>query len=87
MDKDRAKKLDTVFDQIEKQFGEGSLMKLGTDNVKKVPAISTGALSLVNITCFPFWCKWLKIWKKTSCVPDFPEKNWTSSIINTSISW
>ena len=35
MDKDRAKKLDTVFDQIEKQFGEGSLMKLGTDNVKK----------------------------------------------------
>ncbi len=44
MDKDRAKKLDTVFDQIEKQFGEGSLMKLGTDNVKKVPAISTGAL-------------------------------------------
>ena len=46
MDKDRAKKLDTVFDQIEKQFGEGSLMKLGTDNVKKVPAISTGALSI-----------------------------------------
>ena len=29
MDKDRAKKLDTVFSQIEKQFGEGSLMKLG----------------------------------------------------------
>ena len=28
MDKDRAKKLDTVFSQIEKQFGEGSLMKL-----------------------------------------------------------
>ncbi len=46
MDKDRAKKLDTVFDQIEKQFGEGSLMKLGADNVKKVPAISTGALSI-----------------------------------------
>ncbi len=46
MDKDRAKKLDTVFDQIEKQFGEGSLMRLGTDNVKQVPAISTGALSI-----------------------------------------
>ena len=46
MDKDRAKKLDTVFDQIEKQFGEGSLMKLGTENIKKVPAISTGALSI-----------------------------------------
>ena len=35
MDKDRAKKLDTVFDQIEKQFGEGSLMTLGADNIKK----------------------------------------------------
>ena len=35
MDKDRAKKLDTVFSQIEKQFGEGSLMKLGSDQVKK----------------------------------------------------
>ena len=46
MDKDRAKKLDTVFSQIEKQFGEGSLMKLGSDQVKKIPAISTGALSI-----------------------------------------
>ena len=46
MDKDRAKKLDTVFSQIEKQFGEGSLMKLGSDQVKKIPSISTGALSI-----------------------------------------
>src|SRR6056300_931549 len=46
MDKDRAKKLDTVFEQIEKQFGEGSLMKLGTENIKQIPAISTGALSI-----------------------------------------
>ena len=46
MDKDRAKKLDTVFSQIEKQFGEGSLMKLGAEQVKKIPAISTGALSI-----------------------------------------
>ena len=36
MDKDRAKKLDTVFSQIEKQFGEGSLMKLGSDQVRTV---------------------------------------------------
>ena len=41
MDKDRAKKLDTVFSQIEKQFGEGSLMKLGSDQIKKIPSIST----------------------------------------------
>ena len=46
MDKDRAKKLDTVFSQIEKQFGEGSLMKLGAENIKKIPAISTGALAI-----------------------------------------
>jgi recombination protein RecA len=46
MDKDRAKKLDTVFSQIEKQFGEGSLMKLGSDQIKKMPSISTGALSI-----------------------------------------
>ena len=46
MDKDRAKKLDTVVSQIEKQFGEGSLMKLGSDHVRKMPSISTGALSI-----------------------------------------
>tara|TARA_B100000900_G_scaffold216384_1_gene183237 strand:+ start:16981 stop:18054 length:1074 start_codon:yes stop_codon:yes gene_type:complete len=46
MDKDRAKKLDTVFSQIEKQFGEGSLMKLGSDQIRKIPAISTGALAI-----------------------------------------
>ena len=46
MDKDRAKKLDTVFSQIEKQFGEGSLMKLGSDQVRNIPSISTGALSI-----------------------------------------
>tara|TARA_B100001173_G_scaffold308563_1_gene319094 strand:+ start:388 stop:1461 length:1074 start_codon:yes stop_codon:yes gene_type:complete len=46
MDKDRAKKLDTVFEQIEKQFGEGSLMKLGSENIKRIPSISTGALSI-----------------------------------------
>ena len=46
MDKDRAKKLDTVFSQIEKQFGEGSLMKLGSDQIKKMPSISTGALAI-----------------------------------------
>jgi recombination protein RecA len=46
MDKDRAKKLDTVFSQIEKQFCEGSLMKLGSDQVRKIPSISTGALSI-----------------------------------------
>ncbi len=46
MDKDREKKLETVFSQIEKQFGEGSLMKLGSDQIRQIPSISTGALSI-----------------------------------------
>jgi len=43
-DKDRA--LDTAVSQIEKQFGKGSIMKLGKDVKVDVDAISTGALSL-----------------------------------------
>ena len=46
MDKDREQKLDNVLSQIEKQFGEGSLMKLGSKEIKKMPSIPTGALSL-----------------------------------------
>ena len=32
--------------QIQKQFGKGSIMRLGSDSVEAVPAISTGTLSL-----------------------------------------
>ena len=46
MDKDREEKLDNVLSQIEKQFGEGSLMKLGSEEIKQMPSIPTGALSL-----------------------------------------
>ena len=46
MDKDREKKLDDVLSQIDKQFGEGSLMKLGSEEIKQMPSIPTGALSL-----------------------------------------
>ena len=46
MDKDREQKLETVLSQIDKQFGEGSLMRLGSENIRQIPAISTGALSL-----------------------------------------
>ena len=31
---------------IEKQFGEGSIMPLGTDNIKRIEGIPTGSLSL-----------------------------------------
>jgi len=37
MEKDRAKRLDTSESQIEKQYGEGSLMKLGSEQVRKIP--------------------------------------------------
>ena len=44
--KDKEKALDMALIQIEKQFGKGSIMRLGQDFKVDVPAISTGALSL-----------------------------------------
>ena len=43
---DKEKALDLALSQIEKQFGKGSIMKLGQDTKVSVPAIPTGALSL-----------------------------------------
>ncbi len=46
-DLDRSKAVDLAITQIERQFGKGSIMKLGSsDRVADVPAISTGSLSL-----------------------------------------
>lgn len=47
-EKDGKKKaLDLALTQIEKQFGKGAIMKLGTSGViDEIPAISTGSLSL-----------------------------------------
>lgn len=45
-DKERVKALDLALSQIEKQFGKGSIMKLGREIKVDVPAISTGALNL-----------------------------------------
>ncbi|HEV8715892.1 MAG TPA: recombinase RecA [Candidatus Binatia bacterium] len=46
-DKDRERALDLAVSQIEKQFGKGSIMKLGEDAViHDIPTISTGSLSL-----------------------------------------
>jgi len=42
----RDKVVDQAISQIEKQFGRGSIMKLGDSKAIDVPAISTGALSL-----------------------------------------
>jgi len=46
-DIDRSKAVDLAITQIERQFGKGSIMKLGSrESVADVPAISTGSLSL-----------------------------------------
>src|SRR2546422_3940175 len=46
-DKDRERALDLAVSQIEKQFGKGSIMKLGEDAIARdIPIISTGSLSL-----------------------------------------
>jgi recombination protein RecA len=43
---ERKKALELALSQIEKQFGKGSIMKLGSNFVLNVEAISTGAFSL-----------------------------------------
>jgi len=46
-DKDRLKALELAVTQIEKQFGKGSIMRLGREEVPAgIPAISTGSLGL-----------------------------------------
>jgi recombination protein RecA len=47
VDKERAKAVEIAFGQIEKQFGKGSIMRLGgKDAIAPIPAISTGSISL-----------------------------------------
>src|SRR5213593_3790397 len=43
---ERAKAIDAALAQIDKQFGKGSIMRLGSREKVDVPAIPTGALSL-----------------------------------------
>jgi len=43
---DRRAALETTLRQIEKQFGKGSIMKLGESNHMKVETVSTGSLAL-----------------------------------------
>ncbi len=40
------KSLEMAISQIERQFGKGAIMRLGTDNIQQIGAISTGALAL-----------------------------------------
>ena len=43
---ERDKALDVALSQIEKQFGKGSIMRMGENLHMQIEAISTGALSL-----------------------------------------
>ena len=45
-DKDRIKALDVAISQIEKQFGKGAIMRLGSGGIVEVVTISTGSIGL-----------------------------------------
>ena len=43
---EKDKNLEMAMSQIERQFGKGAIMRLGTDEIRQIESISTGALSL-----------------------------------------
>ena len=43
---DKSKAIEVALLQIEKQFGKGSIMRLGDKEAVSIPTISTGALSI-----------------------------------------
>lgn len=45
-DKDKTKALEVAIAQIEKQFGKGAIMRLGSEGVVEIPVIPTGSLTL-----------------------------------------
>ena len=46
LDKDRAKAVDSAISSIERQFGKGSIMRLGEAEAPKIRTISTGSIGL-----------------------------------------
>ena len=46
MDDNRKKALDAALTQIERQFGKGTIMRMGDDEREVMPSISTGSLGL-----------------------------------------
>ncbi|MBU0961554.1 MAG: recombinase RecA [Proteobacteria bacterium] len=44
--KDKTGSVDNAISQIQRQFGKGSIMRLGAHTAEKIPVISTGSLSL-----------------------------------------
>ena len=46
VNKEKLKALQLTIDKIEKNFGKGSIMKMGTNEIELVPSISSGSISL-----------------------------------------
>lgn len=46
MEQNRKKALDAALSQIERQFGKGTIMRMGDEHREAIPAISTGSLGL-----------------------------------------
>lgn len=46
MDQNKSKALDAALSQIERQFGKGSVMRMGDKTLESIPSISTGSLAL-----------------------------------------
>jgi recombination protein RecA len=46
MDEDRKKALAAALSQIERQFGKGSVMRMGDQDMTNIPSISSGSLTL-----------------------------------------
>lgn len=46
MDANKQKALDAALSQIERQFGKGTVMRMGDKELEQIPAISTGSLGL-----------------------------------------
>ncbi|NNK14936.1 MAG: DNA recombination/repair protein RecA, partial [Desulfofustis sp.] len=45
-EKNKVSSVDNALNQIQRQFGKGSIMRLGSREAELVPAIPTGSLSL-----------------------------------------
>ena len=45
-DKNKTSSVDNALNQIQRQFGKGSIMRLGSQEAENIPAIPTGSLSL-----------------------------------------
>jgi recombination protein RecA len=46
---DKLKAVDSAMQQIERQFGKGSIMRLGSETIVSVPVIGTGSLTLDHV--------------------------------------